>query len=392
MMSLLFIIIPGYDKSGPSRHLIHDKIAYFIQHGIKVSVLSFKAKGVNRSLYTPLDENIKNYRCLLLNRLFFIKKNFVLRYLYELWLVMRLAPYLFKNRHADYVHIYSLNSSWLLVLLIRYLTKAKIILNVQDVFPENGLYSNVFDEKSLLYHIFQKLQRLVYDAAHVVVAISQDIKTTLIKLGVDDLKIKIIHNWMEEFYIDETTIRETFKKLDLNFDKKYMIYAGNVGTMQNVKSLIDLFVKYASAEYCLLIVGEGNDRENLKQQFENFENVCFINHQSAEVASILYTVADINTITLKDKIIYTALPSKTPACLQSGKPLLVLCNENSNYASIIKEYTRGHILDVDLYDSNEIFLEALRDTNENNGGEVIKKYFSKSVNLKKYLRLFKEEK
>lgn len=388
-MNLVFVVLPGYDKSGPSRHLIYDTLSFFVKNGINVTFLSFKTKEKDNGQFSPLDVNTHNYKCVLKRRNHFFKKNFVLRYLSDLWLVLKLIPEIIKLKKTDIFHLYSINSSWLLIFLIKRFTKAKVILNVQDVFPLNGLYSNLFAENSIVYQVFNKLQCYLYRKADKIIAISLDIKHTLINYGVESNKIQIIYNWMEEFDVNEEDIEDAYLKLNLQKDKKYIVYAGNIGTMQNVEIILELFLPFIGKNYCLLIVGEGNEKAFLQKKYGNYEDILFLEKQPAKLANALYLLADLNTIALKDKVVFTALPSKTPACLNSEKPLLVVTNVESSYATIIKEYSKGYILDVNKKDYKEVFAQSLCDEKTSNGKEIADLYFSKKKNLIKYVELIK---
>lgn len=391
MINLTFWRITGLDINGPSNHLIQDILSNYIENGVMIHYISCKSKNNTIEKGLPLKGKHKYFKEHIYNRNYYNKSNFIMRYIYDSWLVFKTSFSLLRCRNNEYIHIYSTHVSSFQIFMIRIFTNSKIILNVQDIFPQNAQYSHVLKPNSNLYKLLLKIQKYSYLKATKVITISEDMKNILVKIGVDKEKINLIYNWGNY----EFTSTRNLSELGIGKIKKekFVLYAGNVGTVQNLDMCISLFLKLDESDLYFLIVGDGNNKKKLQEKWKNNNKIIFLDFLPAEIVNSLYSLAIVNIIPLIDNIIYTALPSKTPNCLKSGKPLISIVNVESFYAKIIHEYSRGYVIDADDFsDENDLFKKAFLDTEKSNGEKIIKKYFEKAQNLKKYLDLLKENK
>ena len=213
------------------------------------------------------------------------------------------------------------------------LPRAVVTFNVQDIFPYNLSFSGSLKKSSPIFKILAAEQRYGYKHADHVITISEDMKDTLVADGVDDKKVEVIYNWsyQDEPYenVDLTPVSHM-----LNLDYFNIVYAGNIGVMQNVDILIEA-AKLMKADQGVWfhIIGNGVYKEKLEAKAKEYgiTNISFWPMQPPELAPAIYSAADINVIPLVKDVYRTALPSKTATCLACGKPIIFAIGKDSKF-------------------------------------------------------------
>ncbi len=148
------------------------------------------------------------------------------------------------------------------------LKDAIVTFNVQDIFPYNAVYSGSIKKNGLVFQVMAQLQRYGYKHSDHIITISEDMKETLVKDGTPAEKIEVIYNWS---YQDEPYDRN---KLDMSvpdrlFSKNYfnVVYAGNIGVMQNVDVLIEAAALMKDKNHVWFhIIGNGQYKERLQNK------------------------------------------------------------------------------------------------------------------------------
>ena len=183
----------------------------------------------------------------------------------------------------------------------------------------------MLSEKSIINRMLMVLQRWSIKRADAVITISEDMKQTLIAAGAIADKVTVAYNWENEIYGEEIE--------RVNDGKFHVVYAGNIGVMQNVEIVVEAARHLSGySEIQFDIYGNGARRKKCEEMAEGLNNIKFFDPVPANQAYSLYCNADVNVVPLAKGIIKTALPSKAAACLQCGKPVIFCINTDSEFA------------------------------------------------------------
>ena len=191
------------------------------------------------------------------------------------------------------------------------------------------------------------------------ITISEDMKDTLVSDGAESSKIEVVYNWsyQDELYenVDTSTVSHMFDK---NYFK--VVYAGNIGVMQNVDILIEAakLIKDDKGVW-FHIIGNGVYKEKLKLQAKEYglSNISFWPMQPPALAPAIYSAADVNVIPLVKDVYRTALPSKTATILACGKPVIFAIGKESKFGKEVMSETRCPVTEPD--DPNGL-IDAIR--------------------------------
>ena len=338
MSNILFVLNIGFDINGPSVHLFYDIFKAALSRGHCISVILKRHKGSEFDFSEDFKSNNNfSYK-------FIIEDNeklfgFAKRYFNEIKYSKKCYLEAKKIKHFDLIFIQSSPCFYFYTSLFKKFNRT-IILNVQDVFPDNLYFSGQLPLGKISYWFFKSLQTKGYRHSDKIITISDDMKETLVKYRIPNNMIDIIYNWS---YSDKPISIDTIQTdnfYDLKLDKAFfnVIYAGNVGKMQNVEILIETaqVAKDINEKMRFYIIGNGSNKQNVMKKAQNLENVFFYNMQSSNYAESIYAQADLNVIPLVKGGIKTALPSKTATCFRVNKPVLFIVDENSSFESLFR--------------------------------------------------------
>ena len=345
-MKILFWLFIGLDKQETSEHIIVSVIEQLCKSGHEVHILQ-KNTGGN---LPSVPGRLSGYPVTTTTIPFEAasKGNFIARYLKELGYISKCKKH-FKVGY-DAVFIQSNTVAGFAVKAVsKMLPEAKITFNVQDIFPYNLMYCGRLKQNSILFKTLAKVQRYAYTHADRVITISEDMKDTLVRDGVDEDKVSVIYNWS---YQDEPYNNVDVSPVSNMFNDRYfnVVYAGNIGLMQNV----DLIVEAANLlknedSIWFHIIGNGVYKIKLEDKAREYgiTNISFWPMQSPELAPLIYSAASVNVIPLVKDIFRTALPSKTATCLACLKPIIFAIGKDSKFSRMVENETGFQVIDSD---------------------------------------------
>ena len=329
-MKVLFWMFIGFDQHATSEHLLSAVIEQLCEAGHSVHILQ---KNTGGSLQT-IPERLAKYDITtdVIPYQAADKGNFIARYLTELKYINACKNYITSD--YDAVFIQSTTVAGFAVKAIRQkLPKAIVTFNVQDIFPYNLAITGGLKKNSLVFKILAAEQRYGYKHSDHVITISEDMKDTLVVDGVAADKVEVIYNWS---YQDEPYENVNLAPVSHMFKPDYfnVVYAGNIGVMQNVDILIEAAkLMKEDKSVWFHIIGNGVYKEKLEARAKDYRitNISFWSMQPPELAPAIYSAADVNVIPLVKDVYRTALPSKTATCLACQKPIIFAIGQESKF-------------------------------------------------------------
>lgn len=392
-MKVLMWLGGSFDRRTPSEHLLVSIIEALYKEGHTVHILQKDTGGDLPSIPKKIRHLGVTTECISLKQA--NKSNFIARYLLDLRYIYKCKKKLKHRKDFDVVFLQSNNEAGFITKYIKKRMNLPVLFNVQDIFPYNVAYSGKIKQSGIIFKALRKVQNVGYQYSDVIVTISEDMKKQLMDDGISEKKIEVIYNWsyQDELYtedlLDFTIPNQMFDKTKFN-----VLYAGNIGVMQNVDILIEA-AKYLKnkKDIQIHIVGDGIYKKHLIESKEKYglKNIKFWDILDSSTAPALYYSADINIIPLAKNIYKTALPSKTAICLACNKPIIFCIGEESLFG---KKINRGTGCPVINSESPEELVKTINDLKDRNHEidftNYYLKYFSKSKNSRKYVELIKD--
>ena len=335
-MKVLMWMDGSFDRRTPSEHLLVAIVQALYANGHTVHIIQQNTGGPLDVLPKELVNLGVTTDCVPCQMA--AKGNLAGRYLAGLGYIWRCRKAIWKHRYCEAVFNQSSNAAGVMAFMVkRLLPKARLTYNVQDIFPENAAY--IGSVKGIVYKILSAEQRYAYRHADQIITISEDMKELLIEKGADSQKTDVVYNWSytDNLYRYEDVYNEKIAKY-LSTGKFNVVYAGNIGAMQNVDVVVETAKLMQDKEDIHFhIFGDGMYKERLQHEAEGLSNISFWPMQPSELAPSIYAMADVNVIPLAPNIYRTALPSKTATCIACGKPIVFCIGRESKLLNILEQ-------------------------------------------------------
>jgi glycosyltransferase involved in cell wall biosynthesis len=209
--------------------------------------------------------------------------------------------------------------------LIARMKGSHLVYKVEDLYPDIAVALSTLSEKSLLTRLLSRLSRFLLRKADWVVALDEAMRERLQTAGARC--VETITNWADGTAIrPDAQARKTFRQSQDLKGKFVVLYSGNLGLAHRFDSVME------AAKQCLvelpdvlfLFVGNGARLKEVQEAAKGLDNVRFMDYQARETLNELYNAADVHLVTLRDEVSGLLFPSKYPAALAAGKPVLLV--------------------------------------------------------------------
>ncbi|NLV37305.1 MAG: glycosyltransferase [Clostridiaceae bacterium] len=260
---------------------------------------------------------------------------------------------LFMKEEYDVVFVNQLSPITMCIPAMIYKRKhhKKLLLYCLDLWPDS-LAAGGISEKSLIYKLFLKISKWIYKSVdRILVTSSMFEKYFEETLKIDTERISHLPQYAEELFT------ETF---DVPSEKFNMVFAGNIGDMQSVDTIIRAANELRSnTDIVFHIVGDGSKLVECKQLVSDLAltNVIFYGRRPVSEMLHFYGMADAMLITLKaNKALSYTLPGKVQSYMAAKKPIIGAINGETQ--CVISESGCGLCCEAENYiDFAELILQ-----------------------------------
>ena len=307
---------------------------------------------------------------------------------------------LFNVRRGDTLFTVT-NPAFLLVVLaiLRKLVRFNYILLVYDIFPETLVAAKLASPSSLKYRLSLRIFNWAYRSVDHFIVIGRDMyEVVASKTGRRD-NITLIPNWCDPESIKPISRNDNYlvKKYNLE-DKLIFALGGNIGRTQGIENLLAGCERFGKDHNCsFLIMGGGAKKQVVNDFVASHPDlpVIYTGYVPDEYQNDMVNAGDIAMISLTKEMYGLSVPSKSYFNLAAGKPLLLIADDTSEIALLIKEHQLGWVVPPEDPDAlvaafkeiSTISHEELQKIGER-ARAVAKQYFTPEKILPQYLSVF----
>ena len=280
-------------------------------------------------------------------------------------------------------------------LLISKIKGAKVIYNVQEIYPDLLIKQGNL-KSSLIIKLLKKLERFIYNKSDAITTIDDVFYTTILPRFQDAKKLHIIPNFVDtDLYkplIKNQKLPEIFGEAN---NKIKILYAGNIGFFQDWKPVLFAAKELLGENIEFWIIGAGVQKEYLEKEVRdhNLTNIRIFPYQRRELIPIIINYADIHFIAINKKMEQEGFPSKVYTIMACAKVLVVITGKKTPLFNFLNGKNCAEIItsDRNLNFTNSIRKLAnnkeLRDEMGINGYNEIINNYSKKLVVSKYAKL-----
>ena len=284
--------------------------------------------------------------------------------------------------------------------IVKMIKGYKFVYNLQDVFPDSLVGAGLAKKNGFLWKIGRALEDFTYKHADKIIVVSQDFKKNIMNKGVPENKIEVIYNWVDEQKVVNVKRSENvlFDEYNLDRNKFYITYCGNIGLTQNMDMLIDVAKDLeVIPNIHFVLIGEGVYKSHVESVIEErqINNITLLPFQPYEKISQVFSLGDVGIVISKPNVGQNSVPSKTWSILSASRPVLVNFDENE-LKTIIENnqcgiYTKAG--DRDAFKSAILYLyqnkEKCKKIGEN-GRKFILENLTKEIGTSKYIKVLED--
>lgn len=237
----------------------------------------------------------------------------------------------------------------LINLIIGKLKGAKVIYNVQEIYPD-FLINQGSLKLGPVIRLLKSLERFVYNHSSAVTTIDTIFYETIVSRFKDPSKLHIIPNFVDTTLFKP--LQENISGLDPTcFPVKEhtlkVMYAGNIGHAQDWAPLIEIARRVKNYPVEFWVIGEGVMKAHLQKEIliNSLVNIHLIAYQPRELMPQLIDYADLHFIFMSPEMEGQGFPSKVYTIMACAKPLLVVSGAKTPIRNFLEPVDCAFLVD-----------------------------------------------
>ncbi len=258
---------------------------------------------------------------------------------------------LLKVRQGDVVIVVTNPSPALpyLVTIACKLRRSHVVVRVEDVYPEVLTRLKMISSSALSARLMHRASRWLYRSADRTVVLGRDVRQIIAaKLNREGDRIVMISNWGETdtIFPTERTANPLLHTLQLT--KRFVVqYCGNIGRTHGVEDLVNAAERLVDEPAIhFLVIGWGAKKKWLLQEKERrgLNNVTVLDPLPEGEFRDGLNACDLALISFSPGMSGVSVPSRMYNVLSAGKPLLAVCDDESELAQVVREEEVGWVV------------------------------------------------
>ncbi|MGG0237412.1 glycosyltransferase family 4 protein [Bacillus rhizoplanae] len=324
MKKILMITQNFYPEIGSAANRMKNIYLELKKKGYEVTVLTSDPSYPNRNLYNDesywCDETIEQDTVRIHPRTRKYTRNLFRRLMLYIEVVLRFILAIGKDKAKyDYVFV-STPSIFVAVagMFAKKKMKAKLILDVRDLWPESLIGVGFFNKRWIL-KVAYKFEYRMYHTADQILINSEGFFSYITSKGIDPKRISFMPNSLTEKELSVIPVENTGDKLTI-------IYTGNIGLAQDITKLISVaeyLQDYKNITFKIIGYGYKKNAVYDMMKMKNLANIQFLKPKNREDTLAEVASADITYVSLVEEDVFKkVLPGKVIDYMSVKKPIV----------------------------------------------------------------------
>ncbi len=229
----------------------------------------------------------------------------------------------------------------------------KVVIRVDDVYPEALVASRSLPGLALLTTLMIKLNGWLFRKADRVVVLGRDMER-LVKSRIRGDRgghVRLVHNWADLGTVmpSATTPNPLLQELGIA-DKDIIQCAGNMGRVQAIETMFNAAeLLRAEGRFHFLFIGNGAKRKWMERAAveKDLKNVTILNFKPRSEQSVFLNACGIAMASLVSGMAGVGVPSRMYNVMAAGKPLIAVADEDTELSMVVKEEGIGWVVPPD---------------------------------------------
>jgi glycosyltransferase involved in cell wall biosynthesis len=234
------------------------------------------------------------------------------------------------------------------VLATARLRGARVLLRIEDVYPNVILAAGMMRPISMGVRVIERLTRLAYRKMHRVIVLGRDMAALAAAKVADRSRIVLISNWGDVDAVTPTPRADNKLLSKLGVADRFVVqYMGNMGRTHGVETVATAAMALRDRDdLYFLFVGWGGRKAWLEQTVreEKLENIAVLPGCPPEELSDHLNACDVSVVAFVKGMAGVSVPSRMYNVMAAGKPILAVCDPESELARVVREERIGWVV------------------------------------------------
>jgi colanic acid biosynthesis glycosyl transferase WcaI len=233
--------------------------------------------------------------------------------------------------------------------------RAKLLFNVQDVFPDAAIRTGALTDRRLI-GVAEWLERVSYHRSDAVTVLSDDLRDNVVAKVATKYRsrVHVIPNFVDTDQIQPGE-RMTDYRTELGIgDEPTVLYAGNVGFSQSLELMVDAARQMPDVTF--VINGDGAARDDIAARSADLANVRLVGYQPLDRLPEVLASGDVHVVPLRAGLGNVSVPSKTYSSLAAARPVVAAIDADTEIPRLLAASGGGVAVPPDDLDA---FVAAL---------------------------------
>jgi glycosyltransferase involved in cell wall biosynthesis len=218
-----------------------------------------------------------------------------------------------------------------------------------DLYPDIAIALGVISKHNWMTRLWQKLNQQIWINAKGIIVLSPGMKQRVVAdcPQIAD-KVSVIHSWADPEWITPIAKHKNWFAWKYNLVNKFtVLYSGNMGRCHDIDTILQAARYLQDEPIQFVCIGGGAKRNELIEEVKllGLSNFLFLPYQDQQVLPYSLTACDLSLVSVDASTESLVVPSKLYSALASGRPIAVICSQDSYLREMIAEANCGGTFD-----------------------------------------------
>lgn len=235
--------------------------------------------------------------------------------------------------------------------------KAKFIFEVRDIWPLSLIELGGYSKWNPLILLLEWIEKIGYKRADAIVGTMPNLRAHVKNvIGRTEKCFTIPQGYSPDFYANQEYLDSSYIEKYIPKNVFIVMYAGTINNNNPIEVLLEAAKLLFNESIYFLIVGEGNNKENLTQKYKDVKNIIFAPSVPKNKVNHLLSFSSVCFDSFSSNLAkYGLSRNKWIDYMYAGKP--IICSY-SGFQSMINESSSGSF--VEFNNVNHLVDELLK--------------------------------
>lgn len=233
--------------------------------------------------------------------------------------------------------------------LICKLRRAKLVLRIEDLYPQALLATRVIKPTSFVVKLCDVLQKWVYQRAECICVLGREMLKAVHSYNGNGMHhFELIPHWADSDEIEPMPRKENVLLNALNLTNKFVVqYSGNVGRLYDLESLAECAkLLEGHSDIHFLLIGSGAKTTIFRKRVRELalKNVTVLPPLPRSQLRQSLNACDVAVVPFVSGIADVSVPSRMYNIMSVGKPIVAAAEKASEISQVILEESIGWVV------------------------------------------------